>query len=184
MLAVLALCGSVWFRESVLALWSGGPQKTGRLAETKMLGLQIAPDLVADQKKVHDAQDAGVRCGAVGPSVQENRAGSEKANPIHQVLTWSHQVSRIRAAGGEEDGVIPKIPKERGIVERKTGAGEGMEIGRSLSSRGAKRRCAVSPAKPQFPYKVEPPGGGLPRDYSPHAPFPSHAVFLCVSRCP
>lgn len=50
-------------------------------------------------------------------------------------------------------------PKERGIVERKTGAGEGMEIGRSLSSRGAKRRCAVSPAKPQFPYEVEPPGG-------------------------
>lgn len=45
------------------------------------------------------------------------------------------------------------------MERKKTGAGEGMEIGRSLSSRGAKRRCAVSPAKPQFPYEVEPSWG-------------------------
>lgn len=102
----------------------------------------------------------------------ESKADIREGQSPHQVLTWSHQVCLVyQRPTARMVGVIPKKSKERGIVERKkTGAEKGMEIGRSLSSRGAKRRCAVSPAKPQFPYEVEPPGGGLSRDHSTHAP--------------
>lgn len=161
---VLAMClPCAWFYvvpRGVLALWRKGPTKDREIGRNENAW---PPDCSRSRRRsegVHDAQVAGVRCGTVGPPVQKVRARPERDIPPSGSDVEPSGVSRIPAADGEDGRGHSQESKERGIVERKkTGAGEGMEIGRSLSSRGAKRRCAVSPAKPQFPYEVEPSWG-------------------------
>lgn len=165
---VLAVClPCAWFyvvpRRCSRPLEERGPQKTGRLAETKMLGLQIALDLVADQRK--GTMPRSLACDAarldhLSACAESEGEAREGQSPPSGSDVEPSGVSRIAAADREDGRGHSQESKERGIVERKkTGAGEGMEIGRSLSSRGAKRRCAVSPAKPQFPYEVGPSWG-------------------------
>lgn len=153
-----------WFYvvpRGVLALWSrGAPQKTGRLAETKMLGLQIAPDLVADQRECTMPRSLACDAARLDHLCRKQGRHQRGTIPPSGSDVEPSGVSRIPAADGEDGRGYSQESKERVIVERKkTGAEKGMEIGRSLSSRGAKRRCAVSPAKPQFPYEVEPSWG-------------------------
>lgn len=154
--------GSMWFREVFSPSEGERPTKDREIGRNENAW---PPDCSRSRRRSeerHDAQVAGVRCGAVGPPVQKVRARPERGTSPHQVPTWSHQVCLVyqRPTARMDGRGHSQESKERGIVERKkTGAGEGMEIGRSLSSRGAKRRCAVSPAKPQFPYEVGPSWG-------------------------
>ncbi|KAI7783233.1 hypothetical protein LA080_012157 [Diaporthe eres] len=85
-LAVLALCGPVWFRESILALWRG-PTKDREIGRNENAW---PPDCSRSRRRSEEVHDAQVlACDAAR-------------------LGQIHQESRIPAAGGEEDGVVPK----------------------------------------------------------------------------
>lgn len=174
--------GPVWCRVAParcsrpLELWRG-PTKDREIGRNE----NAWPPDCSRSRRRSEAMHECPGGGADGPSVQESSARGEgqRSNPVQDRRGAIRRLVCQRPAASRRSrrtGSFPRKTKERGIVERKTGAGEGMEIGRSLSSRGAKRRCAVSPAKPQFPYEGGARlGGGLPRHHSTHpsSPCPS-----------
>lgn len=183
----VCLCGSVWFRESVAVgcvfspFWrgEGGPQNDREIGRNeKCLASRLLQISWPIRGGHYCSSGHAMRCAHPCRIKCHLRSWREKQNP-RRSWTWSPQVvsyAKLPAArhDEEEEGNSPRA-KEPGSVasssEKPVLVGEeGMEIGRSLSSRGAKRRCAVSLAKPQFPCKVEPSWGWLVLIITRHTP--------------
>lgn len=137
-------CWPCWFRQ-VFSPSGDGPTRDREIGRNENAW---PPDCSRSRcrSERHDTQAHAVHMRLSHLSWAESRAKIEKQP--HQVVSYTSG----RRRGGR---VVPKTRRSVASSSGKPALEEGMEIGRSLSSRGAKRRCAVSPAKPQFPY-----GGG------------------------
>lgn len=118
----------------------------------------------------------GARCPGFWRAMRRGWARREDeiriAIPIRSVgLTWSHQESRIPAAGGEEDGVVSKSPWSVASSSEKPALGRAWKLA-GVCLAGVRKGGALfhQPSR-NSPIRWSRLGGGLPRDHSTHPPF-------------
>lgn len=183
---VLAVClPCAWFSvvpRGVLALWRRSPTKEpGDWQKRKCLAsrlLQISSPIRG--KARCPGRWRAMRRGWA-TCAQSNKGEVREGQSPHQVLTWSHQVCLVyQRPTARMDGVIPKNPRSvASSSAKKPVLGRAWKLAGACLAGVRKGGALFHQPSRNSPMRWGPPGGGLPRDHSTHAP-PSRSDLAAV----
>lgn len=180
----LSLCGSVWFREVFSPsgpLELGPTKRPGDWQKRKCLASRLLQISSPIRRRCTMPRSPACHAVRLGHLCKENRAGSEKAIPPIQVsdVEPTRWLVLPAAGGEEEDGVIPKNPRSVASSSEKPALGRAWKLA-GVCLAGVRKGGALfhQPSR-NSPIRWSLPGGGLPRDYSTHAPSPGRPLSVC-----